>query len=75
MLSKKITIKLSSEAKKYLAQEGYSEQYGARDIARVIDKQVKEKLTDEILFGSLKNGGKVKVGFEDKELRFSFKAK
>ncbi len=75
MLSKKISIKLSLEAKKYLAQEGYSEQYGARHIARVIDKQVKEKLTDEILFGSLKNGGKVKVGFKDKELVFSFKAK
>jgi ATP-dependent Clp protease ATP-binding subunit ClpA len=75
MAEKKITIKASKDAKKYLAKEGYDEQYGARHIARVIDKQVKEKLTDEILFGSLRKGGMVKVGYKKDVLTFSFEGK
>jgi len=75
MAERKITIKASKDAKKYLAKEGYDEQYGARHIARVIDKQVKEKLTDEILFGSLQKGGTVKVGYKKGALTFSFEGK
>jgi len=72
---KKIKIKSSSKANEYLAKEGYSTQYGARNIARVIDKKIKEELTDEILFGSLKKGGEVKVGFKKGKLSLSFKGK
>ena len=43
-------------------------------MARVIDEYVKEALIDEILFGSLKNGGKVKVGLKNDKLIFDFKA-
>jgi len=70
--SKNITVKLNKEAKEYIASEGYSDDYGARDIARVIDKKIKEQLSDEILFGSLKDGGKVKVGFKE-QLTFEYK--
>ncbi len=70
---KKITIKLTDEAKRYIAKEGYDERYGARHIARVADEKIKERLSDEILFGSLQNGGKVKVKFEKNELTFDFK--
>jgi len=52
---KKITVKANKKAKEYLAKEGYDERYGARHIARVIDEKIKEALTDEILFGRLKN--------------------
>jgi len=69
--NKNITVKLSFEAKEYIANEGYSDAYGARDIARVIDKQIKEHLSDEILFGDLKEGGSVIVGFEE-QLTFKF---
>ena len=69
---KKVKVKLSKKAKEYLANEGYDERYGARHIARVIDEKVKEALTDEILFGKLKKGGSVKVGFKDEKLNFSF---
>ncbi len=75
MTDKKIKIKVAKEAKVYLAKEGYDEKYGARHIARVIDEYIKERLTDEILFGSLKNGGRVKVGFKDENLSFNFKEK
>ena len=74
MADKKIRIKASKEAKRYLAKEGYDERYGARHIARVIDEQVKEPLTDEILFGVLRKGGTVKVGFKRGKLTFDFGA-
>ena len=71
--AKNITVKLSKKSKEYIAQEGYNERYGARHIARVIDEKIKESLTDEILFGKLKSGGVVKVGFKKGKLVFEFK--
>ena len=70
--SKNVKVKLSKKAKEYLANEGYDERYGARHISRVIDEKVKESLTDEILFGKLKNGGVAKVDFKKNKLKFSF---
>ncbi len=72
MKSKNITIKLSKEASEYIAKEGYSDIYGAREIARVIDKEIKEPLTDEILFGKLKDGGVVKIDYKKEKLDFVF---
>ncbi|HHB95340.1 MAG TPA: ATP-dependent Clp protease ATP-binding subunit ClpA, partial [Campylobacterales bacterium] len=72
MASKNITIKLSKKAGEYIAQEGYSDLYGAREIARVINEKIKEPLTDEILFGKLKNGGSVKVTYKKEKLDFVF---
>jgi len=69
---KKITVKLTKAARTTIAKESYDVQYGARHIARVLDEKVKEPLTDEILFGKLKEGGSVKVGFRDGELKFAF---
>ena len=75
LLNKKgIEVKVGKKAKVYLAEEGYDERYGARHIARVIDEKIKEALTDEILFGVLKEGGSVKVGFKDGALTFDFGA-
>ena len=74
MESKKITIKTNKAARRYLAREGYDERYGARHIVRVIDEKVKEPLTDEILFGKLRKGGTVKVGFKKEKLTFEFGA-
>ncbi len=72
MKSRDITIKLTKEASEYIAKEGYSDIYGAREIARVIDKKIKEPLTDEILFGKLKDGGVVKVNYKEEKLDFVF---
>ena len=72
---KKVEVKLNKKAKQYLANEGYDERYGARHISRVIDLQVKEALTDEMLFGKLKKGGFVKVGYKSGKLRFEFEGK
>ena len=59
--SKKITVELSNESKEYIAQEAYSPEMGARPLKRYIQDNITNKLSDEILFGKLKNGGKVKV--------------
>jgi len=72
MENKNIVIKLGKRARAYIAKEGYSDVYGAREIARVIDRKIKEALTDEILFGKLKNGGSVKVGYKEEKLDFVF---
>jgi ATP-dependent Clp protease ATP-binding subunit ClpA len=72
MATKNITITLDTKAKEYIAKEGYSNIYGAREIARVIDQKIKEPLTDEILFGKLKNGGSVNVTYQEEKLDFVF---
>jgi ATP-dependent Clp protease ATP-binding subunit ClpA len=72
MASKKIVIKLGKKAGEYIAREGYSDLYGAREISRVINEKIKEPLTDEILFGKLKNGGSVKVSYKKEKLDFVF---
>ncbi|MBU1669414.1 ATP-dependent Clp protease ATP-binding subunit ClpA [bacterium] len=72
MASKNISIKLGKRARAYIAKEGYSNVYGAREIARVIDQKIKEALTDEILFGKLNNGGSVKVVYKEEKLDFVF---
>ncbi|CAA6827065.1 MAG: ATP-dependent Clp protease ATP-binding subunit ClpA [uncultured Sulfurovum sp.] len=72
MEAKNIKIKLGKKARTYIAEEGYSDVYGAREIARVIDQKIKEALTDEILFGELKEGGTVKVSYKQEKLDFVF---
>lgn len=68
--AKNIKLSITPKAKEHIANRGYDVKYGARHIARVIDELIKEKLSDEILFGKLKNGGNVKVGFEKNNITF-----
>ncbi len=67
---KRVTIKITKKAKEYLAKEGYSNEFGARVLKRVIQEKIKTPLSDEILFGKLKNGGVVKIGFKKGSLTF-----
>jgi ATP-dependent Clp protease ATP-binding subunit ClpA len=72
---KDITITLTIKAKKELAKQGYDKLMGARPLQRVITQKIKVPLTDEILFGKLKNGGTVKIDFKKEEFSFLFKEK
>jgi ATP-dependent Clp protease ATP-binding subunit ClpA len=56
-----VTIELSEEAAKWIAEKGYDEKFGARPLARVIQEHIKKPLADELLFGKLEHGGTVKV--------------
>ncbi len=69
---KKITLTLSKEALEFIAKSAYSIEMGARPIKRYIEDNISTKLSDEILFGKLKNGGSVEVSYK-KELLLNCK--
>ena len=62
---KGIDIIVTDEALDYLVDKGFDPKMGARPLQRVIDKDIKRPLSKEILFGSLKSGGKITVDFKD----------
>ena len=69
---KKIRLSVSDKAIAHIAEMGYDQDLGARPLARYIQEHIKDPLTDEMLFGRLKNGGVVDVDFET-ALTFDFK--
>jgi ATP-dependent Clp protease ATP-binding subunit ClpA len=72
LAERRIAITLQAEARKYLAKKGYDPTFGARPLARVIQTDVRDRLTDEILFGTLEHGGTVTLGFDGTALTFDF---
>ena len=69
---KKITVTATEEAIEFIADAAYSIEMGARPLKRYIQDNITNKLSDEILFGKLKNGGEVHVTFAD-TLQLEFK--
>ncbi len=65
---KKITVKPSKRALDYLSQQGSLELYGAREIVRIVEKEVKQKLVDEVLFGKLSQGGTAIVDYVNEKI-------
>ena len=63
-----VTIELTDEANKWLAERGYDENFGARPLARVIQESIKGPLAEELLFGKLKKGGAVRVLVSSEDL-------
>ncbi len=75
LAERKIEIELSPAARKRLAEKGYEPDFGARPLARVIQQELKNPLTDEVLFGRLKGGGRVSVDVDsDGDFAFEFPA-
>jgi ATP-dependent Clp protease ATP-binding subunit ClpA len=72
---RRVAITLMPAARAYLAKKGFDPIYGARPLARVIQTEVRDRLTDEILFGSLENGGTVTIDESGGDLRFAFDEK
>ena len=72
LAEKKIQIELSATARAWLAKEGYEPAFGARPLRRLIMKEIGDVLTEEILFGVLNKGGKVKVGRKKNAMTFSY---
>jgi ATP-dependent Clp protease ATP-binding subunit ClpA len=68
-----VTILLTDEARRWLAEKGYDKNYGARPLARVIQEHIKRALAEELLFGRLSKGGVVKVAVNpDDKTKLSF---
>jgi ATP-dependent Clp protease ATP-binding subunit ClpA len=72
MAGKKIYVNISDAVRSWLARDGYDPNYGARPLGRVIQKEIKDRLADEILFGKLVKGGVVFVDRNDDGLTFKF---
>ena len=74
LAERRVVIALEPEARAWLAEKGYDPVYGARPLGRVIQTEVRDPLTDEILFGRLENGGTVTIGLKDGALQFGYQA-
>ena len=69
---RRVAITLEPEARAWLAEKGYDPVYGARPLARVVQSEVRDPLTDEILFGQLESGGTVTIRVQDGKLAFEY---
>jgi ATP-dependent Clp protease ATP-binding subunit ClpA len=69
LVEKQVTIELTAAARHWLAQEGFDRLYGARPMARLIQKKVKEPLAEEILFGTLQHGGRAVVDAQANDIK------
>jgi len=65
---KNVEIELTEGARQWLSKKGFDKNFGARPMARLIQQKIKEPLAEQILFGKLEKGGKVKVDEKDGEL-------
>jgi len=69
---RRVAITLEPEARTHLAQAGYDPRFGARPLTRVIQTEIRDPLTDEVLFGRLREGGTVTIGLADGKLSFAY---
>jgi ATP-dependent Clp protease ATP-binding subunit ClpA len=73
LTQKRVQLELSPAARRWLAERGYDKTFGARPMARLIQEKIKRVLAEEMLFGQLKEGGKVEIDVgPDDELSFTY---
>ena len=72
LAAKKVFLNISSMARKWMAKKGYDPCYGARPLSRLLQREVKDTLADQILFGQLEKGGKVFIDIENDQLNFNY---
>ena len=71
LMRKNVELSVSMEAKKLVKRKGISTEFGAREIERVIQGEIKPLLVDEILFGELKKGGRCELTAMGDQFRIS----
>ena len=64
LMEREVTLSITDAARAYFAQHGYSKEFGAREMGRVIQEHVKRPLADELLFGSLTKAGHAEIDME-----------
>ena len=72
LAEKRVLVKLTDDAREWLAKNGFDARYGARPMSRLIHEKIKQPLANEILFGKLADGGSVEVDAKDEELEIHF---
>ena len=68
LVEKKIQVTVTDEAIDYLVDKGFDPKMGARPMQRLIDQEIKTPMAKELLFGKLKNGGKVTINAVDSKI-------
>ncbi|UCH21325.1 MAG: ATP-dependent Clp protease ATP-binding subunit ClpA [Deltaproteobacteria bacterium] len=71
LVAKRVTVTITPAVRTWLAKEGHDPKYGARPLDRVIQKKIKDHLSDEILFGRLNKGGEVIIDRKNSKLTFN----
>lgn len=69
---KGVTLEIEQNVINKVSKDGYSKEFGGRNIAKTAENLIIEPLIDEVLFGTLKNGGKVKAKLINDEIKFLF---
>ena len=69
---KGVSLSIDKKAKEYLADIGYDEVYGARELGRVIQEKVKKPMAEELIFGALAKGGHVDITIENNEISLKY---
>lgn len=69
LANKNITLSLTKRCINYVKDKGISKEYGAREINRLIDREIKPVLVNEMLFGKLKKGGKCQIDYLSNEIK------
>lgn len=67
-----MSLSIDKKAKEYLADIGYDEVYGARELGRVIQEKVKKPMAEELIFGALAKGGHVDITIENNEISLKY---
>lgn len=66
---KNVTLEVTPECRKWLAKKGYSREFGARQIGRLVQDRLKSFFVDEVLFGRLAEGGHAVADIEGEEVK------
>ena len=74
LAERRIDLELSEPARAWLAEKGYDPVFGARPLARVVQTELKDRLAEDVLFGALAKGGRVRVDLGDERLVFEIQA-
>jgi ATP-dependent Clp protease ATP-binding subunit ClpA len=71
LAEKKVSLEISDECVAHLAQDGYSAEFGARNVARLVEDKIKAFFVDQVLFGELSEGGTAKADWKNGEYRIT----
>ena len=74
LIQQGLTLDVTMDAKRWLAEKGYDKSFGARPLKRALQKHLEDILSDEMLKGRFKSGGVVEVSLEEGALVFTEKS-
>ncbi|HOE98270.1 MAG TPA: ATP-dependent Clp protease ATP-binding subunit ClpA, partial [Rectinema sp.] len=75
LAEKNVTLRVEDDVIRYLAIKGYSREFGARNISRLVEDQIKTVFVDEVLFGRLEHGGTAIARLENDKIVFDISPK